>query len=74
MKENVSPRVRSVKIMRIIQIFSQNNICRPEFFKDGLEKMQKDGDVETIKNELMRIKVPQSLSHYVDEAIELLEE
>lgn len=74
MNETVSPRVRSLRIMQIIQIFSQNNICRPDYFKDGLEKMQKNGDVKTLKKELMRLKVPQGLSQYVDEAIKLLEE
>ena len=69
---SVEPRVNSVEIMRIIQIFSQNNVCRPDVFKEGLSEMQSKGNTTKLKNTLLSIRVPANLSSYVKEALELL--
>lgn len=74
MKKIVSPRIRSLEIMRIIQILSQNNICRPQIFEDGLKQMQTEGKTDGLKAVFLQVKVPQHLASYINEAIELLRE
>lgn len=71
---NASPRIRSMKIMSFIQILSQNGVCSPKIFENGLKQMQTNGDTKELKKCFLQVKVPQHLASYVNEAIELLGE